>query len=391
MLSLSRKDRCKSCHTERALRMCPRTQKGFCWKCCNELRVDLKCPQDCPYKPRFDAESPFPAFKADNNREATQAIKNFIGLWINKENPAFNNYSPKQMAETDKNHALEILSSYQYPGNFPVEYLMQKLGIEPEIRDMPAYAEDTVSEYLDHIIALDFSQLRKLTTNDSPLPDLAERYGEIISKISAYQKLKKYSFIHTGLSEDATQAIVFIEVNLRDEMCFVLRRHDKQWLIRQCIMGNPALYFKQNEVFQRIAGNLAEAKAQSAYAEILEALRSYPDCADIYYYRALYWLLAKDTNKAKLDFFSSIALDNSFAPPYMNLGMVNLNEKNYPEAELWFAALCSIDPDNKDAANNLGIAFIAQGKKEDARKIWREILNKDPNYEMARKNLELYG
>jgi TolA-binding protein len=391
MLSISRKDRCKRCHTERALRMCPRTKKGFCWKCCNETRIDLKCPGDCPYSPRVESDSPFPAFKADNNHEAVHATKNYIDLWVNKANPAFEGQSPKQLADHDKPRALEILSSYQFPGNFPVEYLMQRLGIQPQESPATKHAEDIVTDYLNHVIALEFDQLRAFTLNNSPLADLEQRYRDLVSTITDYKKLKNYSFIHTGMSEDGAQSIVFVELNHKDEFCFILREHESHWYIRQCVAGNPALYFKQNGVFQRLANHLANAEAAQASSEISEAFRSYPDSADLYYYRALYWLLEKKTDKAKVDLFNAIAMDNNFGPPYMHLGILYLNEKNYPEAELWFAALCKLEPQNMDAANNLGIALLAQGKKEEAISIWKSILKQNPNYEMAKKNLELYG
>lgn len=391
MLSISRKDRCKQCHTERALRLCPRTKKGFCWKCCNELRIDLKCPKDCPYAARMEPDSPFPAFKADNNHEAVQATKNYIDLWVNKANPAFNNESPKQTVERDKAKALDILSAYQYPGNFPVEYLMHKMGLSALESSVPRHAEDTVTEYLNHVIALEFDQLRAYSLNRSPLADLEQRYQDLISSIPDYLKLRKFSFIHTGLSEDRSQSIVFVELNHKHEFCFILREHDSNWYIRQCVAGNPALYFKQNEQFQKIANLLANGEALQAQAEIQQALRSYPDSADLYYYRALFWILDKKIDKAKVDLFNSIALDNDFGPPYMHLGILYLNEKNYSEAELWFAALCKVEPENMDAANNLGIALLATGKKQEAIQIWQSILNHIPGHEMAKKNLELYG
>jgi tetratricopeptide (TPR) repeat protein len=391
MLSLNRKDRCKKCHSERALRLCPRINKGLCWKCCNDLRIDLKCPDSCPYAPKLEKGSPFPTFRADNNHEAVHAIKSYIAIWIGKRNSAFQECSPQELAEQDKQAVLEILSEYQYPGNFPVEYLMQKLNLPYENRADIETAEDVAGVYLDHIIALEFDQLRKLTLNQSLLKDLDIRYTEIIRKIPSYKKLKKYSYIHSGTSEDGAQSIVFVEFNHRDEHCFVLRQQYDKWYIRQSINGNPALYFKQNQLYQHIASLLGEAKDQDAFNEISEALRSYPDSADLYYYKALYWLLVKQTEKAKEEFLNSIALDNAFSPPYMHLGLLNLNEKDYAEAQLWFAALVQLEPDNLDAINNLAIAHLASGDKEHALILWQEILKKHPSYEMAKKNLELYG
>jgi tetratricopeptide (TPR) repeat protein len=163
-----------------------------------------------------------------------------------------------------------------------------------------------------------------------------------------------------------------------------------RWYVRQNINGNPSLYFKQNELYQRIATLLANSEDQKAFFEIAEALRSYVDSADLYYYRALYWLLLKQPDRAKVDLFNAIALDNLFTPPYMHLGLLYLNEKDYSEARLWFAAIVNLEPDNHDAANNLAIASLADGDKADALTIWREILKKNPGYDLARKNLELY-
>lgn len=391
MLSLSRKDRCKKCHNERALRLCPKINKGLCWKCCNEIRIDMQCPSSCPYTPKLAEDSLFPSFKADNNHEAVDAMKSYINVWISKDSPAFDGTSPKKLSQIDSGKLLSILSEYQYPGNFPIEYLMEKLGLPHESESYIQTAEDVVAQYLDHIISLDFGNLRALTMNDSPLDDLEKRYERIIRNIPYYKKLKKYSFIHSGMTEDRSQSIVFVEFNYRDEYCFVLRYEDGSWFIRQSLNGNPSLYFKQNDLHQKIATFLANADDQRAYDEITEALRSYPDSADLYYYKALYWLLVKQPEKSKEDLRNAIALDNYFAPPYMHLGLLYLNDKDYKQAKLWFAACVKIAPDDLNAANNLAIAHLALGEKADAIKIWKDICSKDPNHEMAKKNLEIYG
>lgn len=391
MFALGQKDRCKKCHTERALRLCPRINKGLCWHCCNELRIDLKCPETCPYTPKLEAGSPFPAFKADNNHEAVHAAKAYIDVFIGKKSDIFADKSPRELAAEDKKAALAILSEFQYPGNFPVDYLMQRLDL-PYQKDVEMQsAEDVAGEYLDRIIALEYEKLQELTQNTSELADLNGLYTSLIQSNPFLKKLRQYSYIHTGLSEDGSQAIVFVEINHRDEYTLILRNEDGKWYLRQSLNGNPALYFKQNELYQVIAQLLANGEDGKALSEISQALRSYPDSADLYYYKALYWLLMKKPDKAKQEFLSSIALDNSFGPPYMHLGLMNLNDKNYPEAQKWFAALVQLEGDNPDAINNLAIAYLAGGDKEKALSMWREILSSFPTHEMARKNLELYG
>ncbi len=391
MFALGRKDRCKKCRSERALRLCPRINKGLCWRCCNELRIDLKCPDTCPYAPKLEAGSPFPAFKADNNHEAVHAAKAYIDIWISKASDIFAGKTPRKLAAEDKKMALDILSEFQYPGNFPVDYLMQKLDLPYQKEAEIETAEDVAGRYLDHIIALEYDKLRGLTLNTSGLADLHGLYAKLIQSIPFLKKLKHYSYVHSGLSEDGAQAIIFVEINHRDEYTLILRKEDSKWYVRQSLNGNPALYFQQNELYQLIAQILANGEETKAFNEISQALRSYPDSADLYYYKALYWLLVKQADKAIQDFLASIALDNSFGPPYMHLGLINLNDKNYPDAIKWFAALVELEPDNADAINNLAIAHLAGGNKEKALTLWRETLTSFPTHEMAKKNLELYG
>lgn len=391
MLLRARKDRCKICHKERALRLCPRKDKGLCYRCCNELRIDLKCPQDCPYAPALKDDSIFPSFKAVNNIELTEVNKLYIDRWVNKKSEFLDGLSPIELKEKDPKLLLERFGGFQYPGNFPVDYLMQRLGLSIESITLPQTAEEVVAAYLDDVIALEYDNLRSYTSNSSPLADLAERYKRIVSKIAKYKKLTKYSFIHTGLSEDAQQAIVFVELNLKDEFSFVLRYNEGKWYIRQTINGNPSEYFKENKRYQEIAEALGQGQQEKAFYDIAEAMRSYPDSSDLYYYRGIYYSIIKDYKKAKEDLLDAIALDNGFVAPYMNLGLLYLNEKNYKEAKLWFAALVQIKPDEIDAINNLAITHLANGEKEEAIALWKNILAKYPTYEMARKNLELYG
>lgn len=391
MFNINLKDRCKKCKVERALRLCPRANQGLCWRCCNALRVDLKCPADCPYAGKLIADNPMPAFKADNIAEMQQVIKRHIDLWVHKSREDLDHQSPAEYAEAHPDDMLKWLTGFQYPDYFPLDYLMRKLELDLEPPESGSNPEDVAAEYISHIIALEYDELLLHTMNASSLPELQHRYADLLSTVPFLKKVKSYSFIHTARSEDGAQCVVFMELNHKQEWCLILRQEDGKWYVRQNINGNPSLYFKQNALYEKIAGHLANSEDQKAYFEIAEALRSYVDSADLYYYRALYWLLVKQQDNAKVDLFNAIALDNHFTPPYMHLGLIYLNEKNYAEARLWFAAMAEIDPENPDAANNLAIATLAEGDKDAAIALWKLVLQKHPTYEMARKNLELYG
>ena len=110
MFSLSAKDRCKKCRIQRALRHCPRVNKGLCWRCCNDIRVDLKCPESCPYAGKKLEHNPLPAFKADTLAEMNHAIKHYIDLWIGKGNLLFDGMSPKAYASSNASEMLAWLT-----------------------------------------------------------------------------------------------------------------------------------------------------------------------------------------------------------------------------------------------------------------------------------------
>ena len=133
--SRSRKERCAKCHSERSVRKCPRHRdKLIGWKCCNSLRIDLKCPSSCPYVAQQGSEqgSPFPAFRADSNTEFTQAVTRYLDLWCFQPNAELEGLSPSELAGRDPERILAWLEKFQYPANFPVALLLDKLQLKHE-------------------------------------------------------------------------------------------------------------------------------------------------------------------------------------------------------------------------------------------------------------------
>lgn len=390
MFALSAKDRCKKCNKERALRLCQRTGKQLCWRCCNALRIDLKCPESCPYTGKMVESSPIASFKADNFAETEDVIKRHIDLWIGAANPLTEGQSPLAFAQDQPEKMLKLLTGYQYPDYFPLDYFMQKLGLELSQAAPSPNPESLAAQYLEHIIALEYDKLVALTLGANAADEYKALYSQHFRSNPYLKKVHSFSPIHTGASEDGSQAIVFVELNYKTEWCLVLRKEAGNWYIRQNLNGNPSLYFSQNERYRQIANQLSEGKLPEAFMDISEALRSYIDSADLFYYRALCRLMQKEQKLAIEDFKLAIALDPLFSPAYMNLGILALNSKDYPAAIRYFSDIARLEPDNLDALNNLGIAYIALKQKDKAFDTWQAILKQKPDYELARKNLEHY-
>ncbi|MDP2173921.1 MAG: hypothetical protein Q8J62_09120 [Candidatus Cloacimonadaceae bacterium] len=393
MLQLLKKDRCPRCREERAVRQCPRIRKAIGWQCCNTFRHDLKCPDECGFKPRFNDEkpSPFPAFRADSNTEFRHALKLFIDFWINKPIDKLDDLSPLTCAKDNKDKLLAWLTAFQYPANFPMEYLMDKLGFPSERLEEFTDPESVTMKYLDNLIALEWDKLRALSVNDLPMDDVSKRYEEILSAIPELKKVKHHRVIQGGVADDGVTAMVFLELNYKHDWTLILSSASGEWKVRQNLAGNPGLFYNQNKIYKDIAEALSEGKDDLVWELLQSNQKLYPDSSDLYYYRALYWQLVKQPDKAKVDFFSSIALDNGFYMPIFTLGAIYLSEKNPAEALIWFDILHDRHPEDINVTNNLAASLAGKGETGKAIGLWKRILTIDPNYELAKKNLERYA
>ncbi|MBW6514050.1 MAG: hypothetical protein K0B87_04775 [Candidatus Syntrophosphaera sp.] len=390
---LLNKERCAKCRSERSVRNCPRLRgKLIGWKCCNGLRIDLRCPESCPYAASFDASkvSPFPAFRADSNTEFGQAARRFIDLWCYQPQPELEGNTPAEKAAGDSTALLAWLSKFQYPANFPVAYLMEKLGFEHERPEEPETPETVALGFFDAIIAHNWEQTRAFSQNELDDPELIKRYQHLLSTIPELARTKSCDILHAGAADDGVSAIVVLELNRKLVWTVLLSSSTGSWRIKQNLNGSPQLYYAQNQLFREIAEALGNGNDQLAWDLIKQSLPKYPDCADLYYYRALYWQLAKNKDRMREDFLNSWALDNNFFEAGFALATLYLSEKELLPAQAALRQLQVLRPEDLNVRNNLAACAAGLGNTEAAIGLWREILNTDPNYEPARKNLERY-
>lgn len=362
------------------------------WRCCNEMRIDLYCPNQCNYTPQKDQNqiSPFPAFKSESNAELIHATKLFIDFWINHPLEALDNQSPALVAEQDADRLLEWLGGFGYPDSFPMNYLLEKLRL-PEQEESPAKDPESLAiAYLDAVMTLNWDDLRPLTINQESDPELGQRYREIVSAIPTLQRIKDYKIIHAGIADDGISAIVYLEINRKYDWTMLFSKSKGPWLLRQQYAGSPALFYEQNKIHKSIAEALGAGKDEEAWKLIEPNIIRYPDSSDLRYYLGLYWQLVKQMDRAKVEYFNAVALDNDFYAPAFTLGALYLSENNASEAHYWFNLLAAKHPHDLPVQNNLAAAFAGLGKTDLAKEIWRKVLTKDPHFEPAKKNLERY-
>ena len=388
---LLNRERCFKCRAERSVRKCPRNQdKLIGWKCCLELRIDLRCPSECPYSAVKDENSPFPAFRADSNTEFTRTAKRHIDLWIYQPQEGLDGLSPADYAAKDSAGMLAWLGRFQFPANFPMTYLLQKLQLAHDEYEEPETPETVAFGFFDAVITQDWQKLRAFTINDREDRDLAELYTRLVSEIPELKKVNRYEILHAGAADDGVSAMVVLDLGGKLIWAVLLTSAEGRWKVRQNLNGGPHLYYGQNKLFHKLAEHLAQGEAEAAWDLIRKNLPLYPDCADLYYYRALYWQLARQFDKAKEDLRNSLALDNHFFAAGFALSALYLNDRELEQAKELLSWLAADRPDDLNVRNNLAACEAGLGNISAAQAIWRELLKIAPNYEPALKNLERY-
>lgn len=66
------------------------------------------------------------------------------------------------------------------------------------------------------------------------------------------------------------------------------------------------------------------------------------------------------------------------------LAEMNFNLQKYDKSENYLKKIIEIDKKNEVAEYNLGVVYLMQGKKDDAKNVWNGLIKKYPDSEIAR-------
>ncbi|MZR61639.1 tetratricopeptide repeat protein [Alcanivorax sp. DP30] len=109
------------------------------------------------------------------------------------------------------------------------------------------------------------------------------------------------------------------------------------------------------------------------------------------YARALQTRMAGNSQQALVMFQSLAERYPQLSGPQLNVGLIRMEQKKYPEAEQAFRACLAINDANPYAHNGLGLALREQGKFDESRSHYEEALTLDPKYARAHFNLAVLG
>ena len=131
---------------------------------------------------------------------------------------------------------------------------------------------------------------------------------------------------------------------------------------------------------------LGRHKQAAAAAE--EAVRLEPELAVTHEILADALREAGDRRGARAAAETAIEHDPELAGAYLTLSLINIDEERMADAERHARRALELEPENADALNNLGVALLNLGGREDeARDAFERAARLSPTHEVARENL----
>ena len=393
---------CKLCSNYRAQRYCPRTGKDICWHCCNERRIDRKCPLECAYilqnAENTNLEVIPQQAKVDSIEELRDLIKRLFDIWC--ESPAVNfaDRIPSELAKTEDGRKLleEYLSSIKQYNMLPLDYIARRLklkssfGKEKTNRSPEIAYEDIAGNYLKTLVAHDwYGSIEYLFDKAKYSEELyrknyiSRRQDNRLVKITS-----SYHLLISAISENREEAMVYFEINNKYDLTVILGNSKGTWLVRELIVGSPSFYYGEREAIILISGFISQQEMSKArqyldkYSEILI------DSADLHYMNGLYSLLTRDYSTSLKHYLTAVEIDPEFYEYKYNLALVYQMLQQFDLAEKLYGELLTQKEDDINVLNNLSVIYDASGRNKEALELLAKCLEIDPNSELAKQNIE---
>ena len=392
--------RCGICKERRGTRFCLRKGKDICWWDCNRLRVDLKCPESCSYALRkTDNPSHSGMFhyqtKSDSQMEFKDLLICEMDKWMHTPQRIFKDQIPLEMVKTSegKQQIESLFQGIKLPSFIPLDYLAVRLKLENLKLPSPEVSyEEIAGQYLDQIIAQNWKGMLEFHHNQSHYQDgkYADNFIFRTSKSKLIKRIKHYDLISSALSEDKKRALVYFDINYGKDLTVVLKK-DNTWQIQARIFGKPELVNGENEAIQQVALLLSKNYISKVLPLLKKFINIYFDSSDMYYYYGLYYTFVKNRIEAEKYFLSAVELDPDFNEAKYNYAYILHGKKQLSEAKQLYKEILVNNPKDIKSLNNLGSIYLEQGNTEIARRNFSQCLKIDPEFELAKKNLERIG
>jgi tetratricopeptide (TPR) repeat protein len=391
-----RSSRCGRCKQYRGHRFCLRRAQSICWNCCNELRVDRKCPESCQHSISQKDESLFLKTKADSQKEFADLLKKEIDFWLRNPQPVFDNQIPMIMAETEEGKkALNILfQNLKLPAFFPISYLMERINLQ-QLKSQVIKSEspeETAEAFLDFLLQQDWLATLPLLYHHSAYQNetYLSAYVTRLSKHKIVSKIHEYSLLSSSINQEKTQALIHFEINRKYDLTILMKKKEK-WFVAAKIFGDPKHVLAENEANKQLAVLLTK-KEFDKFLPLMEKYSAiFIDSADMYYYWSVYYTMNEQKEKAKEYLKIAIELDENFIDAKYNYAFLMHIENQLSEAEKWYRNVLKDEPDDVKSLNNLASILIDRGEVKEAKMLLEQCLLIKPDFEIALQNRQRLG
>jgi hypothetical protein len=383
------KERCRRCKIMPGMRFCIRSAKDLCRNCCNDQRVDGKCPDTCAYRVKpSDPGTPFAA-KVDSFTEYVDLLRKTLTYWGNHPTPLFDGAIPSALAESTEGRKRlhDFFCKITLPPGFPSEWISERWNLPaiPEPAPFP-HPEHIAIAFIHKLEEGDRNGLAALYTDrgSEAVKFLLENLGDD----KRLRKAETFDVISSGVNEARDSGFAHLDIDHRHPFTLVMRLQDGEWRILQRIWGAPDAIHAEKEIWKPVALNLSRKKLGDANDLIKHLSETYPDSPETFYYLGLYHFLSDHVKDAIDSFQKCVWLDPDFHEARYNLAAMQ-QVAGFPEAaETNYRKLLEINPQDARCLNNLATICIDEGRNDEARKLLDRCLAIQPDFEMARKNLE---
>jgi len=381
--------RCSSCKTHKGKRYCLRNNKHLCWVCCNDTRVDYKCPKECEYKAANPKKINQINIKSDSLSEFNDFLDKFILKLLAKENPLFDNQIPLQIKDTLKGKELltEKLSSLKMNKMMATIY-EKHLNINLNSKKIQASKsfEDVGKDFLQNIGELKWQNLSKYFVKKTE--STIEKYIERLQKRKELISLEYFMFLASGTSKNGSEAFSSAEINYKYDISIIFKHINDEWLIDDLIFGEINLIYSETDTIKHIAYALSKAEYDRALQLLTQAEEIYYLSPDIQYYWGLYHSLTGDVDKALNCFNEASVLDSTLVEAFYNQAFIYHSANMLDKAKEFYQKTLDIDEKYINALNNLGTICLHEQNKKEARRYFQMCLGINPNFNFAVENLK---
>jgi tetratricopeptide (TPR) repeat protein len=118
------------------------------------------------------------------------------------------------------------------------------------------------------------------------------------------------------------------------------------------------------------------------------ALAIYPESIEAWYNIGMFYQKRGQIDTALATYRTLNSIDSTYADAYYNQGYIHLIvKKQIDSAVFYFSRATNFDPEYFQAYNNLGLCYEELGEKEKARTFYQKAVEINPDFQLAKDNL----